>query len=153
MGVQSKCLGVADDDMQPMEKAGIRSVGSVLMGVAFQCGDVTAVTVAVDYAAIGKGSVGKFLYGDLLEIGSHLHFQEAGIVPVIQRQCHENFRLFCAPVPLFARCRAAKVRIIEFDDAVQLMGFIPLSLSSTDVFEHEPGSFVGRPIIAAKLND
>lgn len=82
---REKSLGIADDGVQPMEKAGIGIIGTVLVGAAFQCGDVTAVTVAVNHAAIGKGSMGKFLHGHLLEIGRHAHFQKAGTVPLIQK--------------------------------------------------------------------
>ena len=76
----------------------------MLVGVAFQRGDVTAITVAVDHAAISKGSVGKFPHGRLLEVGGHHHFQMERIAPLPQRQSHKNLSLFCAPTPLFACC-------------------------------------------------
>ena len=41
----------------------------VLMSVTFQCGDITAVAITVDYAAIGKGSVGKFFTDTYLRLG------------------------------------------------------------------------------------
>ena len=75
IGAQNKCLGVADNDVQPMEKAGIRIVGSVPVSVAFQCGDITVITVAVDHAVISKGSVGKFLYRCRLRLGVTLIFR------------------------------------------------------------------------------
>ena len=51
---------------------------------------------------------------------------------------------FLCPAPLFARCLAVKVRIIKFDDTVQLMQSIPLPHSSTDASEHGPSGFIGR---------
>ena len=57
IGTPDKCLGVADDDVQPVEQTRIGIIGSVLMGVAFQRWDVTAITVAVDHAVISKGGV------------------------------------------------------------------------------------------------
>ena len=63
IGAQNKSLGVTDDDVQIVEKDGIRIVRSMLAGVAFQRGDVAAITVTVYYAAISKGSVGKFPHG------------------------------------------------------------------------------------------
>lgn len=63
IGAQNKCLGVADDDVQPMEKAGMGIVGFVFMGIAFQRRDVTAIAIAVDLAAIVKsGMVNFFTY-------------------------------------------------------------------------------------------
>ena len=75
IGAQDKCLGVADDDVQPVEQTGIGIVGSMLVGVAFQRRDVTAITVAVDHASISKGSVGKFLHRRLFEVGVTLVFR------------------------------------------------------------------------------
>ena len=152
IGAKNKSLGVADDDVQPVEKAGIRIIGSVFVGVAFQRGNVTAIAVAVDHAAISKDSVGKFLHSCLLEIGCHIHFQKEGIAPLIQRQCHKNLRFFCAPAPLFACRRATKVRIIKFDDAVQLMSSIPLPHSNADASEHEPSGFVSCSDHCCQLN-
>lgn len=152
IGAQNKRLGVADHDVQPVEQTGIKVVGFVLMGITFECRDVTAVAIPVDHTAIDKGSVGKFLYGHLLDIGRHPHFQKAGVAPVIQRQRHKNLRLFCAPAPLLPCCRAAKVRIIKFDDAVQLMGFIPLPHGSADTPEHMPSSFIGHSEHCRQLN-
>lgn len=54
MGVQNKYLGIADNNVQPIEKVGIGNVGAVLVGVALQRRDVTAITITVDYATIGK---------------------------------------------------------------------------------------------------
>ena len=79
-------LDITDDDVQPMEKAGIRIVRSVLMDAAFQRRDVTAAAITVDYAAIGKGGAGKFFHRHLLDIRCHLHFQNEGIAPLIHRQ-------------------------------------------------------------------
>ena len=122
------------------------------MGVAFQRWDVTAVAVAVDHAAVSKGSVGKFHHGRLLEVGGHPHFQMERVVSLIQRQCHENLGLFRTSAPLFAYCWAIKVRIIKFYDTVKLMCFIPLPHSNADAFEHEPGGFIGRPEHCFQLN-
>lgn len=47
---------------------------------------------------------------------------------------------FLHPSPTFFLLLGRKVRIIKFDNAVQLMGLIPLSRRSTDVPEHEPRS-------------
>ena len=91
---------IADDNVQPMEKAGIGIIRIVLMIIVFQCGDVTAVAITANRTALGKGNVGKFLHGRLLEIGGHPHFQKLGIAMLIQRQCHESLSLFCAPAPL-----------------------------------------------------
>ena len=45
IGAQNKRLGDTDDDVQSMEKARIRIVGFVLMGIAFQRRDVTAISL------------------------------------------------------------------------------------------------------------
>ena len=92
----------------------------MLVGVAFQRGDIAAITIAVDHAVISKDSVGKFLHGSLLEVGGHSHFQIKRIALLIQRQRHENLSLFCTPTPLFACCCPSKVRIVKFDDAFSL---------------------------------
>lgn len=52
--VRNKCPGIADDNVQPIEKIRIGIVGFVLMSVVFQSRDITAVTIAVDHAAIRK---------------------------------------------------------------------------------------------------
>ena len=122
IGAQNKSLGIADDDVQPVEQTGIGIVWPVLMGIAFQCRDVTAVSIAVNHAAIGKSSVGKFFHRRLLDIGGYLHFQEARIAQLVQRQCHENLRLFRTPAPFFSYSRAAKVCIIKFNYAIELVG-------------------------------
>lgn len=83
IGTQNKHFSVTDDNVQPVEQAGTGIVRSVRMGVAFQRQDVTAVAIAVDHTAIEKDSVGKFLYGRLLDIGRHPHFQKARVTPVI----------------------------------------------------------------------
>ena len=140
---QNKCLGITDDDMQPMEKTGIGIVGSVLVGVAFQRRNVTTVAITTDHASIGKGSMGKFLHGCLLEIGRYPYFQKAGIALLIQRRCHENLSLFFASSSLFVYCWTDKVNNIKFDDTVQLMGFISLPYGSADAHEHKPDGFVG----------
>ena len=36
ISAQNRCFGVADDDVQPVKKAGIRIVESVLVGAVFQ---------------------------------------------------------------------------------------------------------------------
>ena len=77
ISAQNKSLGVADDDVQPMKKARIRIVGSVLVSVAFQRANITAIAVTADHAAIGKGSVGKLLHRRLLEIGG----ENRGVFP------------------------------------------------------------------------
>ena len=74
IGAQNKRLGVADHDVQPMEKAGIRIVGLVFMGVVLQRRDVTTIAIAEDLAAIGEGSMGKFPHRRLLDIGRYPHF-------------------------------------------------------------------------------
>ncbi len=61
IGAQNKFLCVADYDVQPVEQTRIGIVRLVLVGVAFQRGDVTAVSIAVDHAAIGKSSILIFL--------------------------------------------------------------------------------------------
>lgn len=73
IGAQNKSFCVADDDAQPMEKAGIGIVGSVFMGVAFQCRDVAEIAIAVDHAVVSESSVGKFLHRCLFDIGCYLH--------------------------------------------------------------------------------
>ena len=126
IGVEDKCLGIADDDVQPMEKTGVGIVGAILMGIAFQRWDVTAIAIATDDAAVGKCGVGKFLHGCLLDIGCHPHFQIAGIALSIQGQRHKNLSLFRPPAPLFSGSWATKVRIIKLNDTVQLMHRVPL---------------------------
>ena len=145
IGTQDKRFGVADHDVQPMEQAGIGVIGFVFMEVALQSWKVTAITIAVDHAAIGEGGMGKFLHRRLLDVGRYPHFQKAGIALLIQRQRHENLLFFCASAPLFTYCWAAKVRIIKFDDTAQLMGFIPLAHSGANAPEHGPCGFVGSP--------
>ena len=144
IGAQNKRLGVADHDVQPMEKAGIRIVGLVFMGVVLQRRDITAVAIGVDLTVISEGSVDKFLHRHLLDIGGYPHFQEMGIALLIQRQRYESLCLFCAPAPLFTCCWTAKVRVIKFNDPTQLMGFIPLVHGNADASEHGPGGFIGR---------
>lgn len=138
IGAQNKCSGDADGNVRPVEQTEIRSKGPI-----FQCGDLTAIIVAADYTAISESTTSKFLYGCLLEIGGRPYFQKAGFAQLIQRQWHGNLCFFCASVPLFACCWAAKIRIIKFDDAVQLMGFILLPHSNADVFEYELSGFIG----------
>lgn len=145
IGAQDKRFGVADHDVQPMEQAGIGVEGFVFMRVAFQSRKVTAITIAMDHAAIGEGGMGKFLHRRLLDVGRYPHFQKVGIALLIQRQRHENLLFSCAPAPLFTFCWAAKVRIIKFDDTAQLMGFIPLAHSGANAPEHGPCGFVGSP--------
>ena len=145
IGTQDKRFGVADHDVQPMEQAGIGVIGFVFMEVALQSWKVTAITIAVDHAAIGKGGMGKFLHRRLLDVGRYPHFQKVRIALLIQRQRHENLLFFCAPAPLFTHCWATKVRIIKFDDTAQLMGFIPLAHSGANAPEHGPCGFVGSP--------
>lgn len=119
IGTQDKCLGVTDYDVQPMERPAAGSIRLVLMDIPLQCWDVTVVAIVVDLTSIGKGSMNKFSYRCLLYIRDYPHFQEAGIAPLIQRQCRENLNLFCAAAPLFANCWTSKVRIIEFDDTAE----------------------------------
>ena len=152
IGTQDKCLGVADRDVQPMEKAGIGIVRFVFMGVALQGRNVIVIAIAVDLTAISDGGMGKFSHGCLLHIGCHPHFQKAGIAPLIQRQRHKSLRLFCAPTPLFPCCWAAKVRNIKFDDPAQLMAFISLAHGNADAPEHGSGGFVCRSKHCHQLN-
>jgi len=84
MGTQDKCLGVADHDVQPMEKAGIGIVRFVFMSVALQGQNVTAIPIAMDLTAVSDGGMGKFSHGCLLDIGCHPHFQKARIATLIQ---------------------------------------------------------------------
>ena len=58
----------------------------MFVGVAFQRGDVTVITVTVYHAAISKGSVGKFPHGRLLEVGGS-RFSRIICVSII-RQCN-----------------------------------------------------------------
>lgn len=85
--------------------------------MSIQRGDVAAVAVTAEHAAITNARLGKFLHGGLLDILCHSHFQGAGITPFVQRQRHENFCLLSASASFFAYSRAAKVRVIEFDNA------------------------------------
>ena len=48
----------------------------MLVDITLQRRDITAVTIAEDYTASGKGGVGEFIHGCLLDIERHLHFQK-----------------------------------------------------------------------------
>lgn len=93
-----------------MKKARSGVVGSVLIGIAFQCRDITAITIAVDHANISKGSVGKFLHGCLLDIGCYLHFQKAGL-PHSFKDNDTKPLAFSVPALLFTCCWATEVHI------------------------------------------
>lgn len=95
--------------------------------IAFQSRDITTVAIAVNRTAVGKGSVSKLLHTRPLDIGCHTHFQKARVAPLIQRQCRKDFGLFCAQAPLFLFWWVAKVRIIKFNDATELIGLVPLA--------------------------
>ena len=75
IGSQNERLGVADNDMQPVQQTGVGIVRFVLMGVAFQCRDVAAVAVAADRASLGKCRSGKFFDGCPLDVWSDPHLE------------------------------------------------------------------------------
>ena len=72
---QDKGFGVAGDDVQPVEQAGIGIVRLVLMGVALQRRDVAAVAVAANYASLGKRGLGEFFDGCPFDIRSDHHLE------------------------------------------------------------------------------
>lgn len=78
-----------------MKETGIRIVKLVFMSVALQRWDITAISITVDLTVIGKGSMGKFPHGYMLDIGCYPHFQKAGIASFIQRKRRESLRFFC----------------------------------------------------------
>ena len=59
---QNKCLSITDVDVQPMEKVGIQVVESVLVGVAFQRGDVAAITGRCGLHCHGKWKLLDFCH-------------------------------------------------------------------------------------------
>lgn len=100
IGAQNKCLGVADDDVQPMEKAGMGIVGFVFMGIAFQRRDVTAIAIAVDLAAIVKsGMVNFFTYACLILSVTRI-FRKRGLPRSSKDNATKTFA-FSVPHPLF----------------------------------------------------
>lgn len=149
ISAQDKRLCVADHDVQPMEEARIGIVGFVFMGVAIQGQNVVVIAIAVGLTAIGEGSMSKFFHRCLLDIECYPHFQKAGIASFLQRQCYENLHPFCAPTPLFPCCRAFEVRIVQFDNPAQLLGFIPLAHGGANTPEYGSCGFVGAPSITA----
>lgn len=56
--------------------------------------DITTAAITTDHVAIGKGGMGKFLYGCLLEIGYHPHFGQT--YPNFHRKIAKHSR-HCAP--------------------------------------------------------
>ena len=52
IGTQDKRFGIADHDVQPMEKAGIGIVEFVFMSIAIQGRNVAAITIAVDFTDV-----------------------------------------------------------------------------------------------------
>lgn len=79
IGAQDKRLGVADHDMQPMEKAGIGIVRLVFMGVALQGQNVTAIAIAVELTAIGEGAWANFFTDTCLMLGVTRIFRKRGL--------------------------------------------------------------------------
>jgi hypothetical protein len=63
--------------------------------------NVAAIAITLDLTAISDDGVGKFLHIRLLDIRRYPHFQKAGFASLLQRQRHENLRLFFALAPLF----------------------------------------------------
>ena len=61
VGSQNKSLGVAEYNVQPMKHTGTRVISTVFMVIAFQRGDVAAVTVALDHAIIREALLRKLL--------------------------------------------------------------------------------------------
>ncbi len=110
VGAQDERLGVADHDVQPMEQAGVRVVGLMLVGIALQCWNVAAIAVTANHTFFCKGRSSKFSDRSLLDVCSHPHFEIAGIAILVQRQRHENLRLFRTASPLFARYRASNIQ-------------------------------------------
>ena len=101
MGTQDKCLGVADDDVQPMEKAGMGIVGFVFMDIAFQRRDVTAIAIAVDLAAIVKsGMVNFFTYACLILSVTRI-FRKRGL-PHSSNDSATKPSPFLCPAPAFS---------------------------------------------------
>lgn len=54
ISVQDECFGVADSDVQPVERLGIRVIRFALMGIALQGGNISAVSIAMDLTSLRK---------------------------------------------------------------------------------------------------
>lgn len=72
---QDEGLGIAGDDVQPVEQAGIGDVRLVLMGVALQRRNVAAVAVAAPRVSLGKRGLGEFLDRCPLDVQSDHHLE------------------------------------------------------------------------------
>lgn len=72
---QYEGFGVAGDDVQPVEQAGIGVVRLVFMGIVLQRRDIAAVAVAANCASLGKRGLGKFFDRCPLDIRSDHHLE------------------------------------------------------------------------------
>ena len=73
IGTQNESFGVAEHDVQPVQQTGVGIERLVLMGVAFQRWNVTAVAITADCAASSKCESGKFSDGCLPDVCGGIH--------------------------------------------------------------------------------
>ena len=59
VGSQKERLGIAHNNMQPVEHTAVGVIGLMLVGVILKRGDITVVTIAADGAAGCNGTVDK----------------------------------------------------------------------------------------------
>lgn len=69
IGARNERLGIADNDVEPMEQARIGIVGLVFMRKLFQRRNIAAITVAADHTVFCKGGLGKFSDRSLFDGG------------------------------------------------------------------------------------
>ena len=75
IGSQNECFGVADHNVQPVQQTRVGIERLVLMGVAIQRWNVTAVAITADCAASSKRETGKFSDGCLLDVWRDHHLE------------------------------------------------------------------------------
>lgn len=80
IGTYDKRFGVADHDVQPMEKAEIGVIGFVFMSEAIPGRNVAAITIAVNLTAIGESGMGKFFTDACLILGVTRIFRKRGLL-------------------------------------------------------------------------
>ena len=100
IGAQNKRLGVADHDVQPVEKARIRIIGLVLMGIALQCQDIAAISIAADHAAIDKEAQANFFTDAYLTLDVICIFRKRGLPRSPKDNATRTFA-FSVPRPRF----------------------------------------------------
>ena len=75
IGSQNECFGVSDHDVQPVQQTRVGIERLVLMGVAFQRWNVTAIAITADCAASSKRESSKFSDGCLLDVWCDHHLE------------------------------------------------------------------------------